>query len=145
MPYEPRSNKVERFNRVLGTLLRSVLAEGGEYEEWPKYLPEITRAYNSSVCSVTKFTPHRLMTGRELQGPLSQWVGLPQSKDSLSIAEREREKVRVDTLTHLRALTSQTLFQKRQSQKYYGKMSYHPEEGDKVFISPNHGGVKNGI
>ena len=134
LPYEPRTNKVERFNRVLGSLMRSVLAEGGDYEEWPKYLPEITRAYNSSVSSVTGFTPHRLMTGRELQGPLTLWVGPPQALQSLPLAERERQKVRKDTITHLKALTNQQLYMKRQSQKYYGSMSYHPEINQKVFM-----------
>ena len=52
--YEARSNKVERYHRVQSTLLRSALAEVNDYENWQKYVPEVTRAYNTSVHSVIK-------------------------------------------------------------------------------------------
>ena len=52
--YEAHSNKVERYHRVQSTLLRSALAEVNDYENWQKYVPEVTRAYNTSVHSVIK-------------------------------------------------------------------------------------------
>ena len=132
--YEARSNKVERYHRVQGSLLRSALAETNDYDNWPKYVPEVVRAYNTSVHAVTKFTPHRLQTGREYSGPLHTWIGPPEEEDSLPMEERERLKVRRKTLDELEALTNQHVYQKRQSGLYQNKPSFKPEIGQKVFI-----------
>ena len=132
--YEARSNKVERYHRVQGSLLRSALAETNDYENWPKYVPEVVRAYNTSVHAVTKFTPHRLQTGREYSGPLHIWIGPPEEEDSVPMEERERQKVRRKTLDELEALTNQHVYQKRQSGLYQNKPSFKPGIGQKVFI-----------
>ena len=57
LPYLPRSNKVERLHRTIGPLLKAVLTETSGHDQWPSYLPEILRAYNTSVHAVTGFTP----------------------------------------------------------------------------------------
>merc|ERR1712004_195659 len=70
LPYLPRQNKVERMHRTIGPLLKAVLAENNDHDNWPRYLPEILIGYNTSVHSVTGFTPQRLQTGSEYPGPL---------------------------------------------------------------------------
>ena len=132
--YEARSNKVERYHRVQGALLRSALAETNDYENWPKYVPEVVRAYNTSVHAVTKFTPHRLQTGREYSGPLQAWIGPPEDEEDISLEEREKQRVRRRTLDELEALTNQSVYQKRQSSLYQNKPTFKPEVGQKVFI-----------
>ena len=132
--YEARSNKVERYHRVQGSLLRAVLAETNEYEKWPSHLPDVVRAYNTSVHGVTGYTPYRLQTGREFHGPLRAWVGTPEDEDCLSLEEREKVKVRKRTLEELQAVTNQCVYQKRQCGLYQHKPCFKPEVGQKVFI-----------
>ena len=132
--YEARSNKVERYHRLQSALLRSALAETNDYENWPKYVPEVVRAYNTSVHAVTRFTPHRLQTGYEYSGPLTMWIAPPEEQDDLSMEERERLKVRRKTLEELEASFNQAVYQKRQSGLYQNKPSFKPEVGQKVFI-----------
>ena len=132
--YEARSNKVERYHRLQSALLRSALAETNDYENWPKYVPEVTRAYNTSVHTVTRFTPHRLQTGYEYSGPLTMWIGPPEEQDDLPMEEREKIKVRRKTVEELKAIYNQTVYQKRQADLYRNKPSFKPEVGQKVFI-----------
>ena len=132
--YEARTNKVERYHRVQSALLRSVLAEVNDYENWHKYVPDVTRAYNTSVHSVTKFTPHRLQTGKEFSGPLRTWVGPPEERDALTPEDRERSRVRQRTLDELKATSNQWTYQRRQTGLYQSKPTFKPEVGQKVFV-----------
>jgi transposase InsO family protein len=56
-PYHLQSDGlVERFNKTLGAMLRSVVSENQKY--WDKVLPKVLMAYRSSIISSTRFTPH---------------------------------------------------------------------------------------
>ena len=132
--YEARPNKAERYHRLQSSLLRSALAETNDYENWPKYVPEVVRAYNTSVHAVTRFTPHRLQTGYEYSGPLTMWIGPPEEESDLPMEERERLRVRKKAVDELKAIFNQTVYQKRQAALYRNKPSFIPEVGQKVFI-----------
>ena len=133
--YEPRANKVERLHRVVGALLRSVLAEHAGYQKWPLYLPEVLRAYNTSVSSVTGFTPFRLQTGEEHTGPLSAWVGSPPTGQRPEVEDVLRDRVLRNTIDTLRALTNQKVYMRRKSQSYIaaGGQQFCPTVGMKVY------------
>ena len=106
LPYLPRQNKVERMHRTIGPLLKAVLAKNKDHDNWPKYLSEILIGYNTSVHSVTGFTPQRLQTGSEYPGPLMRWVNPPVLEEEEDIATRTIRETREATVRNLRALTN---------------------------------------
>ena len=66
-PYNHQSNLVERFHRMLGSLLRAKMANGEQ--DWEKSIPAVELAYNSSIHASNGCSPAR--------GFLSQEVELP--------------------------------------------------------------------
>ena len=61
--YHPQTDGlVERFNRTLGDMLASYTSN--EPNEWDKYLPFVTLAYNSAIQSTVKNCPFYLFFGR---------------------------------------------------------------------------------
>ena len=72
-PYHPQSDGlVERMNR---TLLMMLSIRAQEEERWDEFLPELLMAYRASVHDTTKFTPYRLMFGREIRLPVDVMFG----------------------------------------------------------------------
>ena len=135
LPYLPRQNKVERLHRTIGPLLKAVLAENGDYEHWPKYLPEILKSYNTSVHAVTGFTPQRLQTGSEYPGPLLRWVNPPVIPKDEDVTEQVLRETRESTVRNLQAITNQKVYQRRQSSLYQSsKPTFIPRVGDKVYF-----------
>jgi hypothetical protein len=64
-PWSPRTNGlVERFNFLFVESLRKVVDD--DSENWVKYVPFVLMAFRSKVSSTTKFTPYRLLYGREM-------------------------------------------------------------------------------
>jgi transposase InsO family protein len=63
--YHSQHNPSERINGVLTTAIRSYLGEN--HMHWDRDLRKILVALNTSVSSVTKFTPHFLNFGKELK------------------------------------------------------------------------------
>jgi hypothetical protein len=63
--YHAQNNPVERVNAVIGDSIRVYL--GNDQREWDVHLPKIIWAINTSVHSVTKFTPHFLNFGKEIK------------------------------------------------------------------------------
>ena len=61
--YHPQSNSVvERFNRVLKTMIRKVVAE--DHSGWDLYIPWLLFVVRTSVVPATGFTPFWLLQGR---------------------------------------------------------------------------------
>ena len=135
LPYLPRQNKVERMHRTIGPLLKAVLAENGDYEHWPRYLPEIMRSYNTSVHAVTGFTPQRLHTGSEYPGPLLRWVNPPVISKDEDVTEQVIRETRESTVRNMQAILNQKVYQRRQSSLYQSTTpTFIPRVGDKVYF-----------
>ena len=102
-PYHPQGNaQCERFNRTMHNLLRTL--SDTQKQSWPKHLPELLFAYNSTEHSCTGFSPFYLMFDPEpllpgdllLNGDLSEeidndWIALHQSilKEAYHLAQRQ--------------------------------------------------------
>jgi len=68
-PYHSQGNRVvERNNRMLGDALRSLLLDRSQ-EKWDTVLPQVMRAYHSTLHTSTGETPNLLMLGRETRVP----------------------------------------------------------------------------
>lgn len=67
-PYRPQSNAVERFHKTLGQFLRAFTKT--EPDEWHDYLKYATSAYNSTVNTVTGYSPRKLVFGFDKPLPI---------------------------------------------------------------------------
>ena len=76
-PYRPQANgKVERFNRTMASLLRRLVLEAGEPQDWEEYLPRAMMAYRTLVSETTGFTPYKLVFGKEMRLGVDPVFGL---------------------------------------------------------------------
>jgi hypothetical protein len=66
---------VERFNRTMVTMLSLYVSEN--QKDWDEKLPCLMMAYRASQHSSTRFTPNRMMLGREVELPLDVQYGTP--------------------------------------------------------------------
>ena len=74
--YHPQCDGlVERANRTIENMLSAYVADN--QGDWDIHLPLITMAYRCSVHETTKFTPNKLMLGKETNVPLTLMVGSP--------------------------------------------------------------------
>ena len=85
-PYHPSGNGlVERFNRTLGSLIRSYLE--GRPSDWDKFIPLLTSAYRSTPHPSTGFSPNFLMFGREVTTPVDLLFPRPPRTSSPDVPE----------------------------------------------------------
>ena len=75
VPYNQRSNPVERFHRTLNQILRTFMDR--DDPGWERYLPMSCLAYNSKCHSATGQTPFLVWMGREARLPLDIIVPTP--------------------------------------------------------------------
>lgn len=66
-PYHPQSNIVERAHRTLNSFLRAFANK--DRDNWHKLLKFATFAYNNTIHSTTKYTPHELAHGFKIKIP----------------------------------------------------------------------------
>ncbi|KAK3932666.1 Retrovirus-related Pol polyprotein from transposon 412 [Frankliniella fusca] len=64
LPYNPRSNPTERTNQTLGAMLRAYSHQN--QKKWDDRLSELQHALRSAVSTVTGFSPHFLVFGRDV-------------------------------------------------------------------------------
>ena len=76
--YNPQSNIVERFHRVLGAMLRTLLDR--EDPSWVSMVPVAVFAYNTKVHGSTGMTPFGALYGREARIPLDLILENPAEK-----------------------------------------------------------------
>lgn len=73
-PYHPAGNPVERWNRTLINMLRSL--EDGQKTDWRRHLKACVHAYNSCIHQSTGFSPHYLFYGRHPKLPIDLAFGV---------------------------------------------------------------------
>ena len=118
-------------------MLRTVGQE--DKKDWDEKLPKIILAYRSSVHSSTKFTPHFLMFGREIQLPidLMYWVAGDRFKSENAYAGRTK-----DALEQAFDKVNNNIERTQTKQKKYydrRKRGAKIQEGDQVMLySPAH-------
>lgn len=79
-PYRPQSDGlVERFNRTLQNMLAVFVNHNRN--DWDDHLPYLLMAYRSSEHESTKFTPNKLMIGREISCPINLMFESPPGTD----------------------------------------------------------------
>ena len=81
VPYNPNGNKVERYHRTLGQMLRTTIT--GNQNTWEEKLPYTLMAYRTSVHNTTKFTPFYLVHGREAYLPVDVIFPRPPQREPL--------------------------------------------------------------
>ena len=133
--YHPEGNRmVERFNRTMGAMIRSLIGE--EHDNWDKILPLTLMAYRSSVHETTQQTPHMMLFGREMTVPLALTMSeLPTSlveQDELEHTWDLREKL---AKVHRRAreVTGQAM-RRQKLQHDRGAMGHRRDVGDLVWL-----------
>ena len=68
-PYHPMGNgQAERFNRTLLTMIGTLPSD--QKLNWQTWVNDLVQAYNSSVSSVTGYSPYFLMFGRKPRLPV---------------------------------------------------------------------------
>ena len=128
-PYNPRSNRVERFHRTLEAILRT--ADDYHKTDWDEKLPMALLAYRTSVHTATGQTPFAAMYGRQAILPVDMIFGVP---------DRERMQLQDAnaTLQHrlVRAYETMRKNQRKQTQRiaqqYTGRTG-QLEIGDRVW------------
>ena len=107
---------VERMNHTLEAMLRQYVAE--DHSDWDRWLPHCAWAYpvtallireNSCVHSSTKFTPNKVMLGREVRMPLDLLLPHPEK------SEDGRPENIEDYVENLRAMMHQVFDRVREN------------------------------
>ncbi|MES9882105.1 MAG: reverse transcriptase domain-containing protein [Sedimenticola sp.] len=132
-PYHPASDGlVERLNRTLVQMLRTVVND--DQKDWDKKLPKVLLAYRSSVHSTTKFTPHFLMFGREVQLPVDVMFGGMGERFQSQKEYVQKTKAHLDEAFQMVRSNSKTAL-KQQKKVYDKKIHGSPfEKDDTVMI-----------
>ena len=139
-PYHPSSNGlVERFNRTLGTLIRTYI--DGDHTKWDVYIPLLTSAYRSTTHPSTGFTPNYLMLGRETTMPIDLVFPhpAPPAGEIPEYVEELREKLSASYALAREALKNAAERQKKLHDTRIAQAHYTP--GQAVF-KRSFGGTK---
>ena len=73
--YNPQSNQVERFHRVLNSIFRIYMNR--EDKSWERFVSTACFAYNTKVQATTNLTPFEMFLGRKPKMPIDLIIPLP--------------------------------------------------------------------
>ena len=139
-PYHPSSNGlVERYNRTLGTLIRTYLDQ--HHNDWDQYIPLLTSAYRSTVHPSTGFTPNYLMLGRETTMPVD--LVFPRPVQDVGDVPEYVEKLQ-ERLSACYALARESLKRaaERQKKLHDTRMVQAQHLAGQAVVKPSFGGNK---
>jgi len=135
VPYNPNGNKVERYHRTLGQMLRTTIT--GNQNTWEDKLPYTLMAYRTSVHNTTKFTPFFLMHGREAYLPVDVIFPRPPQREPLRTVYGVRMRTNLEEAFNF-VRDEQNKVIKRAAQLYKGNLGGEElKEGELVwYYSP---------
>jgi transposase InsO family protein len=133
--WHPEGNgQVERFNRTLHDLLRSLTPE--KKRNWPDHIEDLVFAYNTTPHSRTGFSPFFLMYGREARLPIDNLLGRtePQDEDSNidSWVNRHQQKLQ-DAYRHVKQRLDQAAQYRKRAHDVKAKDSVL-QVGNRVYL-----------
>lgn len=135
-PYHPMGNGgVERFNRTLGSMLRSLPPR--QKHNWPQMLQTMTFVYNCTAHETTGFAPFYLMFGRVPRLPVDLMFGSVLLDDTVGGYDTFVDSLLKDLKTAMsiaqKHIESE---QKRQSGQYNKKVKGQSlSVGDRVLVA----------
>jgi transposase InsO family protein len=141
VPYYPKSNgQVERVNQTLKNLLKCICTDTGR--DWADARPWAAAAYRASQQKSTRFTPNRMVFGREVALPLDTLYTPANEVPSCTSAYVQWLQ---GTLRYVHATARRYLDAKLRGQKQYFDSRVNRREfsiGDQV-LWPHHTKLKN--
>ena len=135
-PYHPSGNGlVERFNRTLGSMIRSYL--DGSDKDWDLYIPLLTAAYRATVHPSTGFSPNFLMLGRETTTPTDvQFPRLSRPSRDIPLYVQELQ----ERMARCYEIARQELRQaaERQQKSHDTRLAQHPYVAGQAVMKRSH-------
>lgn len=129
--YHPQTNGLtERLNKTIADMLSMYVDV--QHKTWDQVLPYVTFAYNTAIQETTRFTPFRLVYGREVQTMLDAM--LPHDYDASLTPEAEQLTQYAEEARQLARLhiTQQQTADARRYNLRHRHVEYHP--GDQVWV-----------
>ena len=133
-PYHPCGNPVERWNRTLIGMLRSLEEE--QKEDWKKHLKAVVHAYNSCIHQSTGFSPYYLFFGRHPRLPIDVAFGIELTSDRKRSARQYIQDLK-QQLREAYQRASEQMAKTAQRNKVRYDASAHAAElevGDRVLV-----------
>lgn len=129
--YHPQTNGLtERLNKTIADMLSMYVDV--QHKTWDQVLPYVTFAYNTAIQETTRFTPFRLVYGREVQTTLDAM--LPHDTDASLTSDAEQLTQHAEEARQLARIhiTKQQSTDARRYNLRHRQVEYQP--GDQVWV-----------